>query len=144
MARLRGLNRFYHGSYLDSLRDQVNGETKRARGFPRSLTHAEMIEHLRQADLLVQPSIVEMFGMPVAEAMAAGAPVVATRVGGLPELVADGEAGLLVGPGDPEAGRARVERLFSWDKTVAALEHVYRSEHLQVNLRKAPVGCSQQ
>ncbi len=52
-------------------------------------------------------------GMPnvLLEAMAAGRPVVATRTGGIPEVVADGETGILVPPGDPGALRRAFERL---------------------------------
>jgi glycosyltransferase involved in cell wall biosynthesis len=49
-----------------------------------------------------QPILGEGFGLAALEAMAAGRPVVATRVASLPEVVADGETGLLVPPGDPE------------------------------------------
>ncbi len=88
---------------------------------------------LHQMHLYVQPSVAA--GMPnsVLEAMAAGLPVVATAVGGTPEVVLDGQTGLLVAPGDPsaladallvlladrclaerfgQAGRARVEAHF--------------------------------
>lgn len=54
-------------------------------------------------DLLVQPSNWEGFGLTLLEAMAAGRPVVATRVGGMPEVVVHGRTGLLVPPGDPDA-----------------------------------------
>ncbi|MFQ5877310.1 MAG: glycosyltransferase [Acidobacteriota bacterium] len=54
-------------------------------------------------DLLVQPSNWEGFGLTLVEAMAAGIPVVATRVGGVPEVVVDGRTGLLVPPADPDA-----------------------------------------
>jgi glycosyltransferase involved in cell wall biosynthesis len=54
-------------------------------------------------DLLVLPSYVEPFGTVLAEAMAAGTPVVATTVGGLPEVVTDGVDGILVPPGRPDA-----------------------------------------
>jgi glycosyltransferase involved in cell wall biosynthesis len=66
---------------------------------------------LRQADVYVQPSFVE--GMPnsVLEAMAAGLPIVATRVSGNEDLVEDGENGLLVPPGDPAALAAAIRRL---------------------------------
>jgi glycosyltransferase involved in cell wall biosynthesis len=49
-----------------------------------------------------QPILGEGFGLAALEAMAAGRPVVATRVASLPEVVVDGETGLLVPPGDPE------------------------------------------
>jgi glycosyltransferase involved in cell wall biosynthesis len=55
------------------------------------------------ADLLVVPSLWEGFGLVTLEAMAAGKPVVASRVSALPEIVADGETGLLVLPYDREA-----------------------------------------
>jgi glycosyltransferase involved in cell wall biosynthesis len=58
---------------------------------------------LGQLDVLVLPSTQEPFGTVVAEAMAAGTPVVATRVDGLPELVQDGVSGRLVEPGDTAA-----------------------------------------
>jgi glycosyltransferase involved in cell wall biosynthesis len=56
-----------------------------------------------QLDVLVLPSTQEPFGTVVAEAMAAGTPVVATQVDGLPELVEDGVSGRLVEPGDTAA-----------------------------------------
>ena len=58
---------------------------------------------LRAFDVLAVPSHSEAFGLSAAEAMAAGVPVVATRVGGLPEVVEDGVQGLLVPPGAPQA-----------------------------------------
>jgi glycosyltransferase involved in cell wall biosynthesis len=61
---------------------------------------ASILGHL---DVLVLPSRQEPFGTVVAEAMAAGTPVVATRVDGLPELVDDGVTGALVEPGDTAA-----------------------------------------
>jgi glycosyltransferase involved in cell wall biosynthesis len=54
-------------------------------------------------DVLVLPSHQEPFGTVLAEAMNAGTPVVATRVGGLPEVVEDGVTGRLVAPHDPDA-----------------------------------------
>ena len=57
---------------------------------------------MRHLDVLVAPSRQEPFGTVLAEAMAAGTPVVATRVGGLAEVVADGVTGRLVAPGRPD------------------------------------------
>lgn len=98
------------------------------------------------AELFILPSLWE--GMPnaVLEAMAAGKPVVATEVGGVPELVLHGETGLLVPPRDPdalaraildlctdpvrartmgEAGRVRVQEHFSIASMLDKTEHLY-------------------
>ena len=63
---------------------------------------------MRHLDVLVAPSRQEPFGTVLAEAMAAGTPVVATRVGGLAEVVVDGETGRLVTPGRPDELAAAV------------------------------------
>jgi glycosyltransferase involved in cell wall biosynthesis len=68
---------------------------------------------MRHLDVLVAPSHQEPFGTVLSEAMAVGTPVVATRVGGLAEVVDDGVTGVLVEPGDPQAlagGIVRVAR----------------------------------
>ncbi len=57
--------------------------------------HASVEELLSCADLVLLPSASESFGLAALEAMACGAPVVATRIGGLPEVIPDGEAGYL-------------------------------------------------
>jgi len=57
---------------------------------------------LRLSDLLVLSSIDEPFGRVIVEAMAAELPVVATNAGGVPEIVVDGETGLLVPAGEDE------------------------------------------
>src|SRR5207249_2718587 len=62
-------------------------------------------------DVIAVPSHVEPLGNATLEAMAAGRPVVGSRVGGLPEMVVDGETGLLVPPSNPPALAAAIERL---------------------------------
>jgi glycosyltransferase involved in cell wall biosynthesis len=65
------------------------------------------------ADLYIQPSRGEMFGMAAAEAMALGLPVVASRVGGLAELISDGSTGVLVEPGQPAALAGAIQALLA-------------------------------
>jgi glycosyltransferase involved in cell wall biosynthesis len=76
---------------------------------------------MRHLDVLVLPSYEEPFGTVLAEAMAVGTPVVATRVGGLAEVVDDGVTGRLVAAGDPAALAAAVlEVLHQRDRMGAA------------------------
>ncbi len=106
----------------------------------------DVAEVLALADVFVLPSESEGFGRVLVEAMAMGRPVVATNVGGIPDIVLDGETGLLVEPADPAAlasavgalldeparaarlgaaGRARAESTFSLGAHVDAVERVY-------------------
>ena len=105
--------------------------------FTGFIPHKHLINHYRQADILVNPSFSEAFGMSLIEAMACQVPVVATGVGGMTEIVEEGKTGLLVESGSaPElaeailhilsvedlmkrmrnAARERTVELFSWDK----------------------------
>ena len=101
---------------------------------------------LRGFDCFVLPSLAEGISNTILEAMASGLPVIATRVGGNPELVIEGKTGQLVPTGDPEAmaaaliayarnpeqaravgqaGRAEIERRFSMEAMVAAYQGLY-------------------
>jgi glycosyltransferase involved in cell wall biosynthesis len=66
---------------------------------------------LAQADLFLLTSISEGIPLTIIEAMCAGVPVVCTRVGGVPEVVIDGETGLTAAAGDDEGLAAAVLRL---------------------------------
>ncbi len=108
-----------------------------------SVSNEELAQLYSDCDLLVLPSRNEGWGLSLMEAMACSKPVIATKVGGVPELVTDGVEGLLVDPGDVpglsaaicrllgdgdardrmgKAGRERV-KAFSWD---AAADTVLR------------------
>jgi glycosyltransferase involved in cell wall biosynthesis len=71
----------------------------------------------RASDVCICPSVWnEAFGLVLAEAMACGVPCVASRVGGIPEVVEDGKSGLLVPPGDPTALASAIEALLDDDQ----------------------------
>lgn len=93
----------------------------------RASTEVDHVGHVGEAagilhhlDVLVLPSRQEPFGTVVAEAMAAGTPVVASRVDGLPELVTDGVNGALVEPGDPAALAAAILRVLDERQAMGA------------------------
>jgi glycosyltransferase involved in cell wall biosynthesis len=79
-------------------------------------------------DFLVLPSLTEGLPNVVLEAFSFGKPVVATRVGGVPELVTDGVNGIIVPPGDPASLAAGISR-FLRDKAFAKMmgEEGYRT-----------------
>jgi phosphatidylinositol alpha-1,6-mannosyltransferase len=116
--------------------------------FTGYVPEAEKVDHFNLADVFVFPSALEGFGLAVGEAMSCGLPVLASDRGSIPEIVGDGESGLLADPAAPErfaerlaalladaglrqglgrAGRARVEARFRWDRCVAATAAVYEA-----------------
>ena len=66
---------------------------------------------LSEHHMMVMPSLSESFGVAVLEAAACGRPTIASRVGGVPEVLRDGETGLLVPPGDPRVLADAILRL---------------------------------
>jgi glycosyltransferase involved in cell wall biosynthesis len=105
---------------------------------------AELVRHYSMATMVVVPSVYEGFGLPAAEAMCCGTPVISTTAGALPEIV--GDAGILVPPADTRAlvetitsllnnperrrhlsemGRRRVMDMFNWKNTARDTANVY-------------------
>ncbi len=108
------------------------------------LNENELIRYFQEATMLVHPAVYEAFGMTLVEAMACGTPVVATKVGGIPEVIED--AGVLIKPESPDSitkavtgllrdrrkleslakkGRSRAEKKFSWENVADRLSSLY-------------------
>jgi glycosyltransferase involved in cell wall biosynthesis len=141
--------------FLGDLRELARG---RDVAFRHDLDDDELIEAYRAALCVVLPSkyrhryggetqVPELLGQTLLEGMACGRPVICTRAGGMPEIVADGETGFVVEPGDPHAlrerlawlaehpddreamgraARARVLAEFTWDRVVDRCFEAYR------------------
>lgn len=128
--------------YRQVVRDLGCDDVVRFLGFRRDI--ADLIA---AADLFVLPSLAEAFGLAVAEALYLGTPVVATRTGGIPEIVTDGKDGVLVPPADSQslaiviadllrdaprrrqmagAGCEQIARRFRFQDMVQNYEQVYR------------------
>jgi glycosyltransferase involved in cell wall biosynthesis len=118
---------------------------------------------LRQSDLFAFPSFMEAFPNAVMEAMLAGLPVVATRVGGIPELIDDGVTGLLVPPHDApalaiairrllddpalgdtlgSAARQCIEERYSFDRMVSAFESLWVEQLTQTQRVPRPAALT--
>jgi alpha-maltose-1-phosphate synthase len=113
---------------------------------PGMLAKREVIQILSNATVFACPSLYEPLGIVNLEAMACGTAVAGSRVGGIPEVVADGRTGLLTPPGDPgalaaalnaligdpvraaalgRAGRERAVAEFSWAQIAAQTAELY-------------------
>lgn len=91
---------------------RIDSLARRSAGIVRALgERADVVDLLAMADAVCLASKAEALPMVVLEAMALGRPIVATSVGGVPEALGDGAAGLLVPPGDPDALAAALVRL---------------------------------
>jgi glycosyltransferase involved in cell wall biosynthesis len=100
--------------HIERLRPLFDGaQTASSVLFPGWVSGADKAELLRSAWLFALPSHQEALPMAVLESMAAGVPVVATRVGGIPLAVREGETGLLIEPGDVGALRQALTGLLS-------------------------------
>lgn len=159
--RVTDLCRFYdqwgrchYREHLDELveryklRDRVH--------FIGNVTHKDLVATYHQADVVVNPSLSESFGISVVESMACGIPVVGTRVGGMCDTILSGQTGILVEPDAPgelsraliavlddparakrmgSEGRDRAVAQFSWEARAERLMSVYERVSAQGDSR---------
>ncbi len=113
-------------------------------GYTGKIDTQELVRQYSLATMVVVPSVYEGFGLPAAEAMACGTPVISTTAGALPEIV--GDAGILVPPASTEAlvkaitalldapdrrkqlgeaGKRRVQQMFNWRNTAKETAELY-------------------
>lgn len=150
---VRALGRFYDANDIPQYQRVVDelvrkcGVEERV-SFAGGLPHQELVRKYQSADIVVNPSVSESFGMSVLEGMACGLPVIGTAVGGMKETVVDGTTGLLVPAENHDAlarailevwkrpatagrmgiaGRQRAVADFSWGARASRLLAVYRA-----------------
>lgn len=115
----------------------------RARGLKRNirflgaLNASEVRAELATADAFVLPSYAEGVPVVLMEAMAAGVPVIATRIAGIPELIADGRSGLLVSPASAPALTTAIENLLAMPTSARAgiIRNARETVEREFNLR---------
>ena len=134
---VKSLAQFYETDYRHTLDELLPKEVANRVSFTGNIPYSDVADRYRRADVFLFPSVWdEPFGMPNVEAMACGVPVVATRGGGIPEIIEHGRSGLLVARGSVtelaeailallddeslrrsigEAGWRRAKELFTWD-----------------------------
>ncbi len=101
----------------DGPKEQVLREQVRSLNLEDRFIFAGMLDNidleLAGSDLMIHPAKEEPFGIALLEGMRAGLPIVATRVGGIPEVLGDGDCGVLVEPRNPEAIGLAVRKLLA-------------------------------
>lgn len=141
-----------HGDLTEALRERARASGDPRIEFAGKLSSEDLAKAYAESDVFVLPAVVdskgdtEGLGVVLIEAAEMGLPLVGSDVGGIPDVVVDGESGLLVPPGDPvrlaqalrkladepelarglvEGARARTRRFFSWDVVIPALRKTY-------------------
>lgn len=143
------LERFYSGeSYLTQIKKLIPPALKEQVVFTGGVLQRDLPQLYHEADILINPSLSEAFGMSLVEAMATETPVIAARVGGMKDVVEEGKTGLFfesddaIGLADAifkliendelrksigKACHQRVLDYFSWDKVAESLLKQYQT-----------------
>ena len=143
---VQALEPYYSLNYLEYIKSQIPPHLSSQVFFTGSLPQSELLPYYQQADVVVNPSLSEAFGMSLVEAMATETPIVATKIGGMTEIVDDGETGLVTKPGNPKelanaicslidnpqkaramgkASRIKVLQRYCWSKIAESLIDCY-------------------
>ena len=143
---VQALEPFYSINYLEYIKSKIPAHLSERVIFTGSLPQQELLPYYQKADVVINPSLSEAFGMSLVEAMATQTPVVATEIGGMPEIVDDGVTGRIVEPGNPQAladatieiisnperaramgiaGRSKVLQCYCWSKIAESLVDTY-------------------
>jgi glycosyltransferase involved in cell wall biosynthesis len=154
--KVKNLSKYYKDGdydkfYFNKLKNIIKTSHLKKITFVGPVAHCDIARCYSESDIIINPSLSESFGMSLIEAMAFEKPVVATRVGGMVDIVSDGETGILVEPEDyfslaiaietlietPDlrkamgtAGRLKVEQKFTYDKVSKNLLIGYRGSLL--------------
>ncbi len=145
---VKELASFFPGSYLEKIKNRIPSSVSDRINFVGGIDQEKLLQYYWDADILVNPSVSESFGMSLVEAMATQTPVIGARVGGMTSVIDEGKTGLLVEPANPSAlakgildllgdrelrkqmgiaGNQRVNELFSWDKIAEELLSRYQT-----------------
>ncbi|MBE9170323.1 glycosyltransferase family 4 protein [Pleurocapsales cyanobacterium LEGE 06147] len=146
--QITALAPFYSGSYLAHLKNRISPDLAPQIQFTGSLQQEKLLQHYWEADIVINPSLSEAFGMSLVEGMACEKPVIGARVGGMTEAIAPEVTGLLFESGNAtaladaivellsdeqrrtsmgKAGRKRVTEMFSWEQIAQSLLEQYQS-----------------
>ena len=146
--RVHGLSSLFNNNYYIALKKRISKKLIERVKFKNNIPHRELVQKYCDSDVFVFPSVWhEPFGIPVIEAMACEIPVVATKSGGITELIEDCKTGILVNRGETDAlgdailriigdkalsltmgkaGRKRVFEKFTWEKIANDFINLYR------------------
>ena len=151
---VQALKYFYSVNYLEHIKSKIPKAISSQVIFTGSLPQQELLPYYQNADLVINPSLSEAFGMSLIEAMATATPVIATNIGGMPEIVEHDRTGLVVEPGNPKAladaickvisnpakarimgdtGRKKVLQHYTWSKITEKLVDCYATMGANLN-----------